>query len=234
MSEQANTHEIQQAVADLAMIRRAIDSVQGKREAGEGTRRGLDANLIIQTLALFMAAGLCLVELAMDHVLSRGLMVTAWETEWKLFVLADVAILLLLLVMIAYFIVWRASRHSGKDFSTFVAHNVSYLRNMSLVSDLLIKFAALCLIVLANKPQWIAPLLCLFVGDYLIQGRLFSLPLRSSLLLGLACIGVGAGMFFFGAWLLLWALVLFVAVQALSVVFLLRLRSKKHGGAAAA
>lgn len=221
MSEQAK--EIQQAVADLAMIRRAIDGAQ----TAEGTRLGLDANLIIQTLALALAAGLCIVELALDHLLSRALMVTAWAAQWKAIVLADTAILLLLLVMIAYFIVWRAARRSERDFSAFVARNVSYLRNMSLVSDLLIKFAVLCLLVLASKPQWVPPLLCLFVGDYLIQGKLFSLPLRASLLLGLGCVGAGAGLFFGEQWLLLWPLLLFVVVDALSLVFLLRLRFAK-------
>ena len=223
MTEPAN--EIQRAVADVALFRQAIDHAHRRQQqSAEGARLGLNANLIIQAVALTLALAMIVFELIMDHPLSWSLMATTQFTQWRMIVLVDVGILLVLLVAVAYFVVWRASRRSQRDFTTFVEKNFNYLRNLSLVSDLVVKFAALCLLVLAARPQWIASLLCLFIGDYLIQGRLFSLPLRSSLLLGVLCMAAGVGLFVLGVQLLFWPLLLFVAVDAASIVVLLRLR----------
>jgi len=60
--------------------------------------------------------------------------------------------------------------------NAYIVRNFIYIKNLSLISDLLMKFIALSLAILAGKPEWIAPLLAAFTGDYLLQNRFFTLP----------------------------------------------------------
>ena len=77
-----------------------------------------------------------------------------------------------------------------------------------------------------NTTEWIAPMLALFTGDYLIQGRFFNLPLKLSLFLGIACVLVAAGMYLKGIIFVFWPLLLFVAVNLISLALLVRSRMK--------
>jgi hypothetical protein len=123
--------------------------------------------------------------------------------------------MIILLLAILYLSVFAAARKSGKDFNTYAAKNFSYLKNMSFVSDLLVKYVVITLLILAGQPEWVSPICTLFVGDYLVQGRFFTLPLRLSLTSGILCI-LGAGFqAYIGSPLLTWpALAALIASSA--------------------
>jgi hypothetical protein len=77
--------------------------------------------------------------------------------------------------------------------------------------------------MLAGHPDWIPPLLLAFTGDYLVQGRLFTLPTRSAVILGAICIAIGLCQFLAGIQTLLLPLAVFTAVAAISTGRLIRL-----------
>jgi hypothetical protein len=135
-----------------------------------------------------------------------------------------VGVTLAVFVMCLYFIVWRSSRASEQEFSGYVAKNFRYLRSLSLVADLLVKFIVFSLVMLAPRPEWIAPLLVVFIADYLIQGRFFHFPVKVSLAMGLGCLLIAAFMYFYPMILLLWPLLLFVVIGGLSGFMLIRAR----------
>ena len=129
-----------------------------------------------------------------------------------------------------YVLVFRASRRAQEDFPRFVSRNFAYLKNLSLLSDLLVKVAALAVVIHLGQPRWLAPLLVLFVGDFLLQGRFFALPLRPSLGVGLLCVGGAGALAVWGdevlsaSTMLNVPLAVFVAVSAMSLWHLVRRR----------
>jgi len=79
-------------------------------------------------------------------------------------------------------------------------------------------------LILGGHTAWIGPLLLVFTGDYLIQGRLFTLSTRVAIGLGAFCIVAGLVQFFMGVVSLLPALVFFTAIGAASMGRLIRIR----------
>ncbi len=215
---------IQRAVNDLAVIRRAIEKAGDQDMGVPPNALAVDAGLVVQGLCLLIAAALIVFELISSGEMTSIMMISARDTEIGLLGLAQVAFVGVTLLMCLYFIVWRASRHSGQSFQDYLARNFQYLRNLSLVSDLLTKLIPLSLLVLAGHPEWVAPLLCLYVADYLVQGRFFSMSTRVSLLLGVAALAVAVSQYLLHSSNLLWPLILFACATAVSLLFLVRAR----------
>ncbi len=213
--------QIQSAIADLAVIRRALESVDGGAKDPQSPQMTLrrKAQLILQGAGLFGASLLLASEFFSTTSVTEVVVATRVMTELQNYSIAFMATLLTTLVGIAYFVMWRASRFAGTPFSEYVARHFSYLRNLSLVADLMVKFASLTLIVQAGHQEWVAPLLLLFTGDFLIQGRFFTLPLRISLAVGAATIGGAALQYFKGSPSLVWPLAVFCIITACSIIY---------------
>ena len=214
---------IQRAIEDLATVRKAIEAGGGDEQTGR-SQASLGANLILQITALIGAAIILVAELFTQNFTSQVLQLSAVDRDLRVSSICMIGFVLAIMVGALYFVVYRASRASQRDFSRFIGRNFSYLKNLSFLCDLLVKFAILSLLIHVRQPQWVAPLLFLFTGDYLIQGRFFTLPLRLSLVLGVVCLAASAAQAYLGSSLLLWPLGGFIVVCSLSVVQVIRLR----------
>ena len=211
---------VQDAVSDLALIRRAIEKAGGKNPAIPGNRIALDAGLIFQGLCLLIALGLLAYELLSGRQMTQIMMMSTHDPELGFLGLGQVALTGIALVMCLYFLTWRGAYHAEQGFAEYVARNFHYLRNLSFISDLLVKFIPLSLLVLAGQSQWVAPLLSLYIADYLVQGRFFSIPTRMSLVFAVISFIVAASQYLAHSVQLLWPLLHFSAVTAVSVLFL--------------
>ena len=211
---------VQEAVSDLALIRRAIEKAGGKNPAIPGNRVALETGLVFQGLCLLIALGLLLYELQSGRQMTQIMMLSTRDPELGFLGLAQVALTGIALVMCLYFLTWRGAHHAEQGFAEYVARNFHYLKNLSFVSDLLVKFIPLSLLVLAGQSQWVAPLLSLYIADYLVQGRFFSIPTRMSLVLAVISFIVAASQYLAHSVQLLWPLLHFSAVTAVSVFFL--------------
>lgn len=219
-----NKDAIQSAVNDLAVIRRAVEKA-GRKDTGVPVNAiAVDAGLLFQGICLLIAAALIGFEVISSGSMTSIMLYSAHDTEIGLLGLAQVAFVVATLVMCLYFIVWRASMHSEQPFQDYLVRTFQYLRNLSLVSDLLTKFIPLSLLVLAGHPEWVSPLLCLYIADYLVQGRFFSMPVQVSLLLGTVALGVAVAQYLIHSANLLWPLVLFATLTIASLLFLVRAR----------
>ena len=211
---------VQDAVSDLALIRRAIEKAGGKNPAIPGNRIALEAGLIFQGLCLLIALGLLVYELLSGRQMTQIMMMSTHDPELGFLGLGQVALTGIALVMCLYFLTWRGAYHAEQGFAEYVARNFHYLRNLSFISDLLVKFIPLSLLVLAGQSQWVAPLLSLYIADYLVQGRFFSIPTRMSLVFAVISFIVAASQYLAHSVQLLWPLLHFSAVTAVSVLFL--------------
>lgn len=180
--------DVQKALADIALIRRTLD--QSEQAALDSRLVGvtLEANLVLQTLAFISVLLLVALEILSGHAITHTLMIGGQIDEFRRFGIGIMAFILIGLLVALYFVLWRAALHSGESVSAYITRNFRYVRNLSLVSDLLMKFITLAMLLLADRPEWVAPVLLAFTGDYLLQGRFFTFPTRASVVLGLACV----------------------------------------------
>ena len=219
--------DIRKAIADVELIRRVLNQAENQPvEAPHVDLLGVTvtANLVIQTVAVALAGALLLTEALGQRYLSRLLELGATAPDLRLLGVALIAGLLVGLVILLYLVIWRAARNSGEDFNQYLVRNFRYARLLSYLSDLFIKFVAVSLLILGGHTAWIGPLLLVFTGDYLIQGRLFTLSTRVAIGLGAFCIVAGLVQFFMGVVSLLPALVFFTAIGAASMGRLVRIR----------
>ena len=224
--------DIRKAIADVELIRRVLDQVESnhsKSHAVDLFGVTLSANLVVQGLAFASAALLLLTELISGAYLSRALMLGATLPDLRIVGIGLIAAILLGLVVFLYLVIWKAARESGEEFNAYIVRNFRYARLLSYLSDLLIKFLAVALVIWAGHPEWVAPLLTLFTGDYLVQGRLFTLPTRTAVFLGAAAIAVGLAQFFVGNSTLLIPLLIFVGITGISLGRLFSLRRAQNG-----
>lgn len=208
--------DVQKALADVALIRRSLD--QSEQDPLDSRLVGvtLEANLVLQALAFTSALLLVMLEILSGNAITHTLMIGGQYDEFRRFGIGIMAFILVGLLVALYFVLWRAALHSGESVSAYITRNFRYVKNLSLISDLLMKFITLALLLLANRPEWVAPLLLAFTGDYLLQGRFFTLPTRISVMAGLACVAGALVQFFSQSPSLLIPLGVFALVAGLS------------------
>lgn len=207
---------LQQAVQDLALIRRAIEQ-SGKADSATGTWIVKKAQLLVQGLALACALLLVGYELFTQRGLSWDLELSRMDHEIAWMGLFQIAAALPFLLAALYFVAWRSALHSERTLSEFLEKNFTYLRNMGFVSDLFVKFVMLSLSLVSGHGEWVPALLFLFLGDYLLQGRFFTLPVLASLFLGPLCFVAAGVMYIQASTMLLWPLLAFCALTSLSL-----------------
>jgi len=227
--------DVRQAIADVALLRRVLHQIEQKRTDQEsaglfGTT--LNANMLLQGGALCIALALAIVEIFSDNVISRAMILRNESLDLRLAGIGIVALMLLGMITALYFVLWRAARHNGEEFGAYIARNFRYARHVSYLSDLLMKFVAVALVLLAGQSQWVAPLLMAFTGDYLLQGRLFTLPTKAAMALGVVCIGSALLQFLSHSDSLLIPLAVFSVIGAFSVGRLIYLYQNQDGSMA--
>ena len=227
--------DVRQAIADVALLRRVLHQIEQKRTNQEsaglfGTT--LNANMLLQGGVLCVALTLVIIEIFSDNVISRAMMLGNESLDLRLAGIGIVALMLLGMITALYFVLWRAARHNGEEFGVYIARNFRYARHVSYLSDLLMKFVAVALVLLAGQSQWLAPLLMAFTGDYLLQGRLFTLPTKAAMALGAVCIGGALLQFLSHSDSLLIPLAVFSVISAFSVGRLLYLYQNQGGSTA--
>ena len=227
--------DVRQAIADVALLRRVLHQIEEKRNDQEsaglfGTT--LNANMLLQGGALCIALALAIVEIFSDNAISRAMILGNESLDLRLAGIGSVALMLRGMITALYFVLWRAARHNGEEFGAYIARNFRYARHVSYLSDLLMKFVAVALVLLAGQSQWVAPLLMAFTGDYLLQGRLFTLPTKAAVALGVVCIGGALLQFLRHSDSLLIPLAVFSVISAFSVGRVIHLYQKQGGSTA--
>jgi hypothetical protein len=178
--------ELEQLLRDVREVRRAVDRADGAtRSPGYGS---LGAHKMIHVLCIILSAALLILDTAVSPSLTTLLYATASNTDFfTLLRYVSVLMILALLVClcgVVYLLVWRAAKRVNENVADFIGRNFRYLSIASFTSDMFIKFSAVALVILAQRPDWVAPVLIACTGDYLIQGRGFILSTRLSVLLG--------------------------------------------------
>lgn len=208
------------AMGNLTVIRRAIEKAENRNTTIPNNKMAIDAGLIFQGICLLIGIAMLVYELVSNNEMTQVMMLSVHDAESGIFGLAQVALTMLTLVICLYFLAWRAAHHSGQSLDDYLVRNFQYLKNLSIVSDLLVKFIPLSMLVFVGHAEFIPPLLSLYIADYLVQGRFFNLPTRPALFLGLISVVAVFIQYQSKSVQLAWPLLHFSAVTAISLLYL--------------
>lgn len=213
-----NDLDIQKALSDIAVIRRALNQTEQRQMDARLVGVTLDANVLLQGIAFLAALSLCGIEVFSNYSITQALTMGSQSRELSLVGIGIMASVLIGLVITLYYVLWRAAKHNAEDMTAYITRNFAYVKNLSFISDLLIKFMTLALLMLAGHGEWIAPVLLAFTGDYLLQGRFFTLPTKSSIALGVICLALAVAQFLTNSATVLLPLVVFTVVAGISSI----------------
>lgn len=220
-------NDMQRAIRDLAEIRRAIERAERQPDMPISIS-GLRAQRFVHLAGIVILAVMIVIEYHLNPGRFDSLIRTYRSTQVRYLFVCSLAAMLAAMACGLYLVVWHEARKAGETFEAWVARNFRYLSSLSFLSDLFVKFSSLALMILARRPDWVAPLLAIFTGDYLIQGRFFLLPVRMSLLLGFLCVAFGTVQCLFLPGSLLYPFAIVLVVLVLSYLNLLRLASSRE------
>jgi hypothetical protein len=187
-----------------------------------------NANLVLHAGALGVALTFIAVEALQANANTEQLIFSGFDREFALYGLANGLGILVVALGAVHFVVWRSAKHAGAAYDAFVATHFGYLRGLSLVSDVFAKFCALAGLIIAQRPEWIAPMLFVFLADWLVQGRFFVLPVQLAYGGALACLAAATWHVTRGSPLLVYP---FVGFAALCAASLARLWLARRAGA---
>lgn len=211
------TAELQRALREVVEIRGVLERVVNRHGA---PLRGnaFQIQLVAHSGALLFSTGLAALEIFTHHNSTNFLYYSYQDERWRLVGVGGIAVFVALLTLSLYLSMWRAARREGEEVNSWIERNCSYLRGSAFLSDLFCKFASVALLILARRPDWVAPLLLLFTGDYLLQGRFFFVPLRAGLMCGLLLVAGSFIQLIYFEGIVLYPLVVFIVITLWSMV----------------
>ncbi|OUU56202.1 MAG: hypothetical protein CBC21_08290, partial [Proteobacteria bacterium TMED61] len=122
---------VRKAIADVELIRRVLD--QAEKSDSPAQTVGLfgvtlTANIILQSIALAGVVLLLIIELLTHGGITELLMLGATLPDIRLLGIGLMAGILIGLVILLYFIIWRAARNNREEFNAYIVRNFRYAR----------------------------------------------------------------------------------------------------------
>jgi len=219
MSDFQNT---QQALSDLQILKQAITQSRNKLPL---TLDSVDTHLMLNIAAFTVAASVGVGVLVWPEI-NDDLRMLGTASDARLPALGIVGGGLLALLTVAYGYIAVRARKEKIAFADFSDKYFAYFKNLSALSDIAVKFFATALVILAGKPEWIAPLFIMFIGDLVFQGRLLVLSPKASIGLGITSFAVAITTFMLGISTLLAPACVAAGVAAVSLINITIFRNK--------
>lgn len=179
-------HDLDGALRDISSIRRIMSQVAGSRGNPLSATHSTNTTLMIHVFALIFSGALLIQELGVNPFARDGITLgfvlnySVTSNLMRALLVVATGAFLATLCLGLYAILWTAARREQEDFSSYLARNFRPYSALSFLSDLLVKFSGVAMIIATGHPEWLSPFLLLCTADYLFQGRFFHLPLLAS------------------------------------------------------
>lgn len=220
-------HDIEKALHDISFIKDIINDTNNDNDM-KFNGITLKANIFIQFIALLAVLCFLGMELFSNYSMSHTLLLTNTLPELKIVGISLIGFTLVGLLGALYFILWRAAQYNNEPVNQYIVRHFKYLSKMAFFSDLLVKFITLSLVMLAQKSQWVAPLLLLFTADYLLQSRFFIISTKCAMVLGSLFVVGSLVMFFHDIFSLVYPLTAFGIATGISLWRLMKRKLSLH------
>ena len=213
-----NNLSLEQAINDLSTIKRAIE-VSSHKDGIPKDHSALSVGRVTHIFGAAIGGVILLYELFAEASLTQIMLFAKSDPEVGISGVSLVAMVLPVLIMCLYFIIWREAKIEGDTFQLYVNRNFRYLKNLSFVSDVVCKFLPLLVLAISGGVQWIAPLLTIYLADFLIGGKYFIFPVRSGLIAGVVCVIASISQWIMGGVSLSLPLSIFLILSLISIAF---------------
>tara|TARA_B110001454_G_scaffold219199_1_gene251773 strand:+ start:76755 stop:77420 length:666 start_codon:yes stop_codon:yes gene_type:complete len=217
-----NDELVKKALADIEYLRSAFDETVSSPEK----RKTLKLEFIINALAFMAALALWSLNRIDPQILDKAFEGSRLDHELATMTIGITFSILVLGSVSLYAIIWKAARNSELRFSDFINRNFHYLMAQSFLSDLIIKFATISLVISYKHSELVSPLLCLFTLDYIWQGRLFHFGKPIRIVFGTVGLLIGGLVFWNSNLTISDALSFFIVVSFFSNINLLNSLAK--------
>jgi hypothetical protein len=214
---------LKQAFQDLEVIRRTLARSQSDSIDDFSIRVAQKTQLKMQFVGTIVAALIILFEILTNNACTWSILISAQNANLALSGSLEVGAILILLSITLRYMAIASHRTQGEKQARFIKRNFSYLHNSSFFADLVLKYSIFSAIIYARSPQLVGPLFTMFIGDYLMQGRFFVLPMGPSMLAGLSCVLIGFGCLIFDYPYIMCPAILFAIASVASCFYLMRL-----------
>ncbi|MEZ4813805.1 MAG: hypothetical protein R3A80_01175 [Bdellovibrionota bacterium] len=221
-----DTRELQKSTDDLEFINQILQKFEVSKQ-----RKNLEflkPQIIIEALALFFSGLFLFVELAGDNVITRDLYASINNSEIQKVGLANLGVFIALMVLLFYFAAFMSWRKSTLSFSSYLEKNFQYLKRLSLVANLSVKFFSLSLVIISGRIDFVSPMLLVFIFDELYHNRIFNMRFKEGILLGLGALLLAVYILISKESSVGWALGYFFAVSLFS--FLKTFKEMRNAG----
>lgn len=216
----SDNHSTQQALSDLQIMRQAMMRPRNRAPLSVDS---IDTHLMLNVGALAFTLGLGIWELSGE--LTNDMLLTAhMAPELRLSALGLVGAVLGVLLAAAYAFIRIKSKERHISFNDYSERYFTYFKNISAVSDVVVKFIVTAMLIMAGRPELVAPVFVLFIGDLVMQGRLHIMMPKAAGAVGGACVVASVGMAVAGVTSIMWPIAAFSAACVISIVHILRYR----------
>lgn len=214
----ARREDVHEAVENLSAIRDAIDL--GRIESRSQSRA--EAYIILQTLIVVCSGTFTLLELYTSHQMTGFLKAASQDQEYFRYSIAYMGVLLTIISGTAAMIFARSAKLSGDDVSNYLDRHFRSFGDFSIFSDLGLKLLTLAALLAAGQSSWIAPMLFAFTCDYVLHRRVIQLSNFWTIATALALAAAGTVQLLSRSDLLLWPLLGFTLISAISLASMIR------------
>jgi|GEM_PF-5471872 len=215
---------LESALKDISSIRQIMRRVSTTRGTPLSSVGSTNVALFIHVMALILSCALLVQELGLSPFSggevspSHVLQYSVASHLLRVILIGSIGVFLVTLCVGLYAILWTVARREQEELSVYVARNFRSLSALAFLSDLLIKFSGVTIIIASGHPEWLSPFLLLCIADYLFQGRFFYIPVRVSFAAALVSLVVAGGQLYTNSALLFPAMLAFVVATAVSLL----------------
>lgn len=184
-------NDSRQALQDIETIKAIVES---SNASGKVNGISVSAHKNLNELLLPLVVFFTVYEVSTGRI-TADFMASAQDHALQVQGLIQTGVAVLVLYAFAKIFLMLEARDVRQNVNSYAARYFSYFEHVKGLSDLTVKFAAFALIILAGKPEWIAPFLTLCLADLTFQRSLFSFSVRVSFCLGCATLAVSLAAF---------------------------------------
>jgi hypothetical protein len=223
----SDIYTTQQALSDLKVMRQAVLQSTNKLPLSADS---IDTHLMMNIVALCITIALgCWDLMGMGSLMGKmtdELLSLAKFPEARPPIMGYVGAELVALVLAAQAYISFKSKHKELVIDDGSERSFVYFKNISALSDIFVKYCVTAVLVLAGKPELVAPIFVLFVGDLALQGRLLVMPSRMAGVYGAASFVVALAVYGLGISSMMWPIAVAAGACVLSLITILRFRRR--------
>lgn len=210
-------------VAEIELIKKVIATNEKNYIENKFNNFSLDAHKLLHISLLLISIIILIYDVATGSSVTDNILYSITNTSLRADALKIVIGALLVSLSVIYAFVYRSAKQSGHDLAAHVEHSFGFLKNLTFLSDLVVKMVPLALLVGLGHADYVSGLITIYIADYVFANKVFNLPAMFSNFGGITCVVIGFLQLYFVNSQIWIPLALFVSFLGLSLIQLYKI-----------